>query len=156
MGPVTVRQAQGFTLIELMVVVAVLTVLLTLAAPGMQAFIANQRARTAAYDLLADLTLARSEAIKRNAEVVLGPVGAWSGGWTVSTVSGGEAIGQRGSLGSGVQITRAPASVTYDGAGRLSGAAATVRFELFDGDSHYRCITLDPSGLPSTQTRACP
>jgi type IV fimbrial biogenesis protein FimT len=150
------QRTRGFTLIELMTVVVILTLLALVAAPGLQSLINGQRARTAAYDLISDLLLARSEAVKRNRDVVLAPVSEWSAGWLVRTVSSAELIGRRNPLGGGVQITRSPAQVTYDASGRLSGAIATVRFELFDGRGSYRCITIDPSGQPSTQTRACP
>jgi len=150
------RRSRGFSLIELMTVIVVLTVLISVAAPGMQSLIANQRARSAAYDLIADLAMARSEAVKRNKDVILSPAAGWAGGWTIKTSATNELIGQRSPLGQGVQVTKSPASVTYDGSGRLSAATATIRFELFDGTSRYRCISLDPSGQPSTKTSACP
>ncbi|MEK9802387.1 MAG: GspH/FimT family pseudopilin [Curvibacter sp.] len=154
-GP-TPRRARGFTLIELMTVVVILTVLTLVAAPGLQSLISGQRARSAAHDLISDLILARSEAVKRNRDVVLAPVTEWSAGWRVQTASTAELIGQRNPVGGEVRITRSPAQVTYDASGRLSGAAATVRFEVFDGRQNYRCISIDPSGQPSTQTKACP
>ncbi len=147
---------RGFTLIELMTVVSIMAVMALVAAPGMQSLIAGARARAATNDLISDLVLARSEAIKRNRDVELSPAGGWSAGWMVRTVATAELIGQRNPLGNDVRITRSPASVTYDAAGRLSGVTSTVRFELFDGNHTYRCITLDPSGQPSTKTKACP
>ena len=150
------RRARGFTLIELMTVVVVLTLLAMAAAPGMQSLIASQRARAAANDLISDLLMARSEAVKRNKDVSLSPAPAWADGWVVKTVATAEVLGQRNRVGNGVTITRSPASLTYDGAGRLSGVTSTLRFELFDGNSTYRCITVQPSGQPSTKTKACP
>ena len=147
---------RGFTIVELMTVITILAVLAMAAAPGMQSLIASARARAAANDLIADLVLARSEAIKRNREVELSPAGGWTAGWMIRTVTTAELIGRRNPLGNEVKITRSPDSVTYDASGRLSGTTSTVRFELFDGNNTYRCITLDPSGQPSTKTRACP
>ena len=150
------RKSRGFTLIELMTVITIMTLLVMVAVPNMRSLIANQRAQSAAYDLISDLALARSEAVKRNKDVALNPAAGWTGGWTVKTVATGEVVGQRNPLGGGVQVTRSPAGVTYDGSGRLSGATDTVRFEVFDGYASYRCITLDPSGQPSTKTKTCP
>jgi type IV fimbrial biogenesis protein FimT len=152
----TPASQRGFTLVELMTVIVVLTVMATIAAPGMQSLIASQRARGAAQDLISDLMRARSEAVKRNKDVMLSPVVDWTGGWIVKTVVDAELIGQRNPVGGKIQMTRSPSSITYDGSGRLSGATSTVRFELFDGDSSYRCITVDPSGMPSTKIKACP
>ena len=150
------RKSRGFTLIEMMTVITIMTLLVAIAVPNMRSLIANQRAQSAAYDLISDLALARSEAVKRNKDVALSPSSGWTEGWTIKTVGTGEVVGQRNPLGGGVQVTRSPSGVTYDGSGRLSGAVATVRFEVFDGYGSYRCITLDPSGQPSTKTKTCP
>lgn len=156
MHPSTRRRVRGFTLIELMTVIVVLTLLAVAAAPGMRQLVASQRTRAAANDLISDLLMARSEAIKRNKDVSLSPAPGWTDGWVVKTVATAELISQRNRVGNDVTITRSPTSLTYDGAGRLSGVTSTVRFELYDGTSTYRCITLQPSGQPSTNTKACP
>jgi type IV fimbrial biogenesis protein FimT len=54
---------RGLTLVELLVVVAVLAILLVLAAPSMQDFILIQRLRGIHAQLVTDLQLARSEAM---------------------------------------------------------------------------------------------
>lgn len=61
--------SRGFTLVELLVVVAMLAILLTLAAPSFTAFFAKKRIEGVAANLLTDLELARSEAVARNALV---------------------------------------------------------------------------------------
>lgn len=63
--------ACGFTLIELMVGVAVLAIALGAGVPSMSEFIKNSRLAAHTNDLLASLHLARTEAIKRNARVTL-------------------------------------------------------------------------------------
>ena len=65
------RRAAGFTLIELMVSVALLGVLAALAAPNMGQFLASRRVEDVARRLGDDLTLARNEAVKRNASVLV-------------------------------------------------------------------------------------
>jgi len=61
----------GFTLIELMFTIVVLAVLLGIGVPNFRDFIRNSRMTAAANDLLADLNLARSEAVKRRVPVTL-------------------------------------------------------------------------------------
>ncbi|MBL0422828.1 GspH/FimT family protein [Ramlibacter sp. AW1] len=147
-------RSQGFTLIELLTVVALLALLAALAAPAMQRLLAAQRLRSVSYDLVSDLTLARSEALKRGAQVRIAPpaANAWSQGWSITLVSDGTAFGQRKSL-EGVTVTKAPANLTFDIDGRT---AAATSFGFSDGHGRYRCITLDPSGRPKSSTTACP
>jgi type IV fimbrial biogenesis protein FimT len=61
----------GFTLVELIITVAVASVLLALAVPSFSQMIVSSRLTTQSNDMLAAINLARSEAIKRNASVTL-------------------------------------------------------------------------------------
>lgn len=63
------KTRRGFTLVEMMISIAILAVLLGLAAPGFQTFIRNTQIRTTADSLQAGMQLARSEALRRNARV---------------------------------------------------------------------------------------
>lgn len=61
----------GFTLVELMFTIFVLSVLLGFGVPNFRDFIRNSRMASTANDLIADVNLARSEAIKRRTVVGL-------------------------------------------------------------------------------------
>jgi type IV fimbrial biogenesis protein FimT len=64
-------RAAGFTMVELLVVVAVVSILALLAAPSFNDFIRLQRLKSVTAQLTTDLQLARSEAASRNTQVRL-------------------------------------------------------------------------------------
>jgi len=88
------RRMCGFTLVELMVTLAVAAIVLTVGVPSFQTLIKNNRLTTAANALVASLNLARSEAIKRGVRVTVcksadgascTTAGNWEQGWIVFT-----------------------------------------------------------------------
>lgn len=70
-GSPSMRTQRGFTLTELMVTVAVAGVLAMVAVPNMRTFVQNGRLSSASNDLLRSFNLARTEAIKHQANVVV-------------------------------------------------------------------------------------
>lgn len=91
------RCADGFTLVELMIVVAVGAILLTIAVPSFQTMIQNNRLVTTTNLLVSNISLARSEAAKRSVPVIMcnssdpsaatpacdGTAKVWTTGWFV-------------------------------------------------------------------------
>ena len=84
--------AAGFTLVELLVVLAIGSLLLAIAAPAYGDWIASYQLRNHAEQLASSMQLARAEAIKRGARVNLCPAAdsrrcaeaaGWSAGWLV-------------------------------------------------------------------------
>ena len=74
----------GFTLIELLITLVIAAIVITVGVPSFRDFIANQRVRTTASDLMADMALARAEAIKESRFAVMEPVGeSWKEGWRI-------------------------------------------------------------------------
>ena len=65
------RPIRGFTLVELVVVMALLSILLTVGVASFARLMESSRLRTLTNDLIGDLHLTRSEAILRGARVVL-------------------------------------------------------------------------------------
>ena len=59
-------RARGFTMLELMIAIAIAGVLLALALNSFNTMLASSQSRTSAESLLSGLRMARSEAIKRN------------------------------------------------------------------------------------------
>ncbi len=63
------RAVKGFSLVELMIVIAIVAIFMTLAAPSFQEVLNGMRVRSTAEAFNQGLQLARSEAIKRNDRV---------------------------------------------------------------------------------------
>lgn len=64
------RQTAGFSLVELIVVLAVGAILVVTAVPNLTEYVDNQRIIAASNDVIAQVNRARSEAMKRNEMVV--------------------------------------------------------------------------------------
>ena len=82
------KKYSGFTIIELMIVIGIVAVLMSLAAPSFSNFVKNDRLTTQINTLVGHLAYARSEAILRAQPVGLcassngtACLGAWSEGW---------------------------------------------------------------------------
>lgn len=150
-------RARGFTLVELMITIMVLVILAMVAVPSFHVFVANQRVRNASFDLMAALTLARSQAITENGSVNLSQSGSgWNGGWTVT--DGTNVFGAHEELAN-LSITDSSGlnTITYGRDGRLT--TVPTRFSVkpatdLSGVSP-RCITIGLSGLPTSAEGAC-
>lgn len=78
---------KGFTLVEMVIVIAILAILLTMVAPSFNSFFDRYRVNRAAETVSAFLVNAKSEAIKRNKKVsavITGSGTTWCVGMTES------------------------------------------------------------------------
>lgn len=144
---------RGFTLIELMVTITMLGVLLAIAAPSLAGFLASQRVRSGSFDVYAALVYARSEAIKRHANVSLvAPTTDWSTGWTIK--DGAANVLRTQETLNGLTVTSNVATLTYRLDGRLTAGSALVVVESQLGADRAgrRCLTIDATGLPRSRT----
>ncbi len=152
------KASLGFTLIELLTALVVLAILATVALPSYQNFVLTQRVRGASYDLMTSLVFARSEAIKRNANVSMTQAaGGWTQGWTVS--AGALTLRTQDPYGASVSIANSASltTITYSNDGRL--ATPTTDFTVAPADIsaqvQTRCLSIKLGGMPSSKIGSC-
>lgn len=147
----THRQA-GFTLVEMLTVLAILIVLAVLAGPSFSELAARQGVQVAATDLFTSLLRARSEAIKQNTDVTLVPAGSWNGGWAVAAA--GTNIDTHAATNN-ISITGNLAAVIYRSSGRVSGTTMPKFTFSATQTSVKRCVQVSLSGEPVVTGSAC-
>lgn len=165
--------SSGFTILELMIAVAIAGIMAAVALPNFSAMIKNNCMTTKANNLVSSLQLARSEAIKRRTNVTVSASSAtaddeWGAGWSVfidsnsdNSVSVGEEVIRVVQLSCGLGTTKFDGSVSsidYEPKGYLT-TAGTKTFTLCDdrvGETG-REIEVNEIGRPSTDNKyVCP
>ena len=149
------RISAGFTLVELLITLTVAAILASLAAPSFSSLIANQRTKSVASNLHLALTIARSEATKRNANVSMSAkTGVWANGWTIFPSATTTNILQDYAATRDVTITAtdsggaATTTAEYQSSGRVRGTVRFVIASAAGGSSANRCVSVDLSGRP--------
>ncbi|CAM4059331.1 MULTISPECIES: type IVa pilus pseudopilin TppE [Aeromonas] len=161
----------GFSLIELMVTIAIVSILLTLGVPSFSAVLRNITLTTQANNFVAAINLARSEAIRRNTAVTLSATASnitqhhWESGWQIwvdsngnGTLDNGELLRLFPDMGSGTLVSNT-SLLRFSGNGFLDGRQqVTLVFSLQPPDcaaEPARDIMITPAGRPSIQETSC-
>lgn len=151
-----IMKHSGLTLIELMVTLALLSVLMAVGIPQFTSSTANSRLTSAINALSGDLSFARTEAIKRGESITVTGAANWAtSGWTITVTSGGATLRTSPALTAGATIATLPSnttSVIFRANGRSSSA---VEFDLCDARSGLfgKKITLNSTGQIILQTK---
>ncbi|WP_417660587.1 GspH/FimT family pseudopilin [Pseudomonas sp.] len=155
--------SKGFTLIELMVTVAVLAIVITVAAPSFSNLLADNRASALANELQGALQLARSEAIKRRQNVTVCRSNAaqddcadgtnWANGWLVELANGD--ILKVWDPASGATITGPTAGISFRSNGLSSSAEQWSVTPPNCSGQQRRTLSVNTTGSTSSTKGSC-
>jgi type IV fimbrial biogenesis protein FimT len=177
-------KSRGFTLIEVMIVVAIIAILAKLAAPSLKQMIQSSSMRSAVNTFLTDMRFARSEAIRRGGRVFLcrsaapeaapptcgGGSAGWESGWVIyhdldndGAIDSNEVIRVQGPITTVNTITESgtPTTFQFTATGRVTnGAISTLQFgsgPVFD-NAAQRVVCVSVGGrarIAGDGTAAC-
>jgi type IV fimbrial biogenesis protein FimT len=180
--PNTPRPSRGFTLVELLIVIAIIGVLAGVATPAMNRLVKSVKLTSATNDLFASLMMARSEAVRRNSRVALckssdgilcAATGGWEQGWIVfhdtnnnGTHESGEEIVMRaqplstdlrlsGNLNVAKYVSYSPSGAAKLASGGFQAGTITLCNESA-GSGEARQIILSSAGRPRVQKTQIP
>jgi len=157
------KKQHGFTLVELMIGLAIAAIVLTIGIPSFNDLVRNNRMTTQVNQVVGTMNLARSEAIKRGQSVDVTATSGdanWKSGWTVENAADSSDIrvypSQKGNhtlVADGGQ-----SQFTYNSQGFLdTNCAANCTLTLCVSGETGRRLTIAPSGHVSVNGRyACP
>ncbi len=154
------EKIRGFTLVELMITLAIAAIVLTFAVPSFTAIIKNNRIITQANEMVTALNLARSEAIKRTTIVNVVSTNNstdWSGGWRVE-VNGGATLRTFDALDPNLSFTSGVDTYQYNAQGFISVAGSNDVMTLCDDRTGEtgRQVVISASGRPNINSFVCP
>lgn len=160
-SPVTtrIRKHHGFTLTELMVAIAVMAILLAIAVPSFTSATLGTKLTGYANALVGSATLARSEAIKRNAVVTMCvstdgsncTTGGWEQGWII--LAGTTVLNKQSAASAGFKFTGTASSLDFQPTGvGATQATITLCQATPTAGAQERVVSISATGRPSVST----
>jgi type IV fimbrial biogenesis protein FimT len=149
------RTQSGFTLLELMMTMAILVLIISMAMPSMTGFVQRNRLSAEVRGIVGAVALARSEAITRRTIVAVVPLvvaDGWNSGWRVIELNsaGGEegtAFRQSDPFPTGYTMVLNPVQTSLPFLPRgLLNLTAGVDIVLADGKGNSSTVKMPLSG----------
>ncbi len=140
------KRTKGFTVVELMIALAILAIVLAIAIPSFRDFFERNAVTTTSNDLLSGLLFARGEAIRTETNIIFTPL---AHGWQVTT---DDDVMIKDQSATHANVAIAGNSVTYNARGRSTDTENTGTVTIqYDGEvKGYVCISL--TGRPYTKS----
>lgn len=136
----------GFTLIEVLVTVAVMSILVAVAMPSFQTMMADNRVRSDYNELLVGLNFARSEAIKRRKKVTFDVTGTLPWEYQVKVEGTAEPLRVRRAGDGAVSVEDEAFAVTFDPLGKATNCASGCSVTLTHASVPDRVIGVNAMG----------
>jgi len=153
----TKHRQHGFTLVELVVTVTIFVVLTLIAVPYLGTFVQSQRVKNAAMDMSSSVIFARSEAIKRNAQIdMTANTGGWSNGWRVLS-AGASLRSYDGYTNLNITAKNGSATLSFGGDGRMVTSADSFQVQPTEANTKQQplCVAVGTSGRVATTGGPC-
>jgi len=151
------RRDQGFTLVELLMTITIFVVLTLIALPYLGTFIQSQRVKNVAMDLNSSVSFARSEAIKRNAQIdIVANAAGWSSGWKVQAAGTNLRV-YDAYIDLSIAAKNSSTTLSFGGDGRMVTSADSFTVQPTEANSKQSplCVAVGTSGHVTTSGGTC-